>query len=141
MKPFIYALTVRQPWAELIVSGQKTVENRSRPTKIRGWVAIHASKTVSADDRRLCEDFGCDLDAFPLGHVVGFANIVDCVSDIANCRAGDEDWFNGPYGYLIGGAIWWDGPAIKGSLGFWKLPMSDNMPKRVLKVSERADRP
>src|SRR5215216_5886466 len=39
------ALSVRQPWAELILRGVKTVEYRSRPTRIVGerfW--IYASK-------------------------------------------------------------------------------------------------
>lgn len=37
-------LTVRQPWASLIALGHKRIEVRTRPTKYRGWVAIHAAK-------------------------------------------------------------------------------------------------
>jgi hypothetical protein len=37
-------LAVRQPWASLIIEGLKTIEVRSRPTKIRERVAIYASK-------------------------------------------------------------------------------------------------
>ena len=40
------ALSIRQPWAELILRGVKTIEYRSRPTRIVGerfW--IYASKT------------------------------------------------------------------------------------------------
>ena len=36
------ALTIRQPWASLIVEGVKTVETRSWNTKHRGSLAIHA---------------------------------------------------------------------------------------------------
>ncbi len=49
------ALSIRQPFAELILRGIKTVEYRSRPTRIIGerfW--IYASKTpVRAPDSRL----------------------------------------------------------------------------------------
>jgi hypothetical protein len=44
-KASMRALSIRQPWAELILRGIKTVEYRSRPTKIIGerfW--IYASK-------------------------------------------------------------------------------------------------
>lgn len=35
-------LTVRQPWASLIVTGYKQIETRTRDTKHRGTLAIHA---------------------------------------------------------------------------------------------------
>ena len=40
-----HCLSVRQPWASLIVSGFKSVENRSWKTDYRGTIAIHASGT------------------------------------------------------------------------------------------------
>lgn len=39
------ALTICQPWAELIASGAKRVENRTWSTKYRGELAIHAGKS------------------------------------------------------------------------------------------------
>lgn len=30
------ALTIRQPWASLIIEGGKDIENRPRATKVRG---------------------------------------------------------------------------------------------------------
>src|SRR3954471_8554499 len=44
------ALSVKQPWAALLVAGLKTVEVRSWPTRRRGRVLIHAGKL--ADDRK-----------------------------------------------------------------------------------------
>ena len=38
------ALSVKQPWAALIVSGRKTIEVRTWGTTIRGSVLIHAGK-------------------------------------------------------------------------------------------------
>lgn len=40
----IRVLAVRQPWASLIVEGLKTIEVRSTHTKIKGKIAIYASK-------------------------------------------------------------------------------------------------
>lgn len=40
----VKALSVRQPWASLIASGQKTIEVRSWPTSHRGKLLICASK-------------------------------------------------------------------------------------------------
>jgi ASCH domain len=37
-------ISIRQPWAGLIVSGLKDVENRTWPTRYRGPILIHASQ-------------------------------------------------------------------------------------------------
>ena len=46
----IRALSVRQPWAWAIAVGGKAVENRTRGTRYRGLLAIHASKNVYRED-------------------------------------------------------------------------------------------
>lgn len=46
----IRVLAVRQPWASLIVEGLKTIEVRSKPTNIRGKVAIYASSKLASND-------------------------------------------------------------------------------------------
>lgn len=38
-------LIIRQPWIELILSGKKTWEMRSRPTSVRGRIALIESGT------------------------------------------------------------------------------------------------
>jgi len=38
------ALTIKQPWAQLIVDGIKDIENRTWKTNFRGRVYIHASQ-------------------------------------------------------------------------------------------------
>lgn len=37
-------LTIREPWASLILSGKKTIETRSWKTNHRGKILLHASK-------------------------------------------------------------------------------------------------
>src|SRR5438094_905233 len=74
-------LSIRQPWAALIVSGAKDVENRTWPTHYRGRILVHASQR--ADD--ICSDdierrFGARLPPEPpLGGIIGITEIVDCV--------------------------------------------------------------
>ena len=46
-------LSIRQPWAELIVLGRKKVELRRWSTRHRGWVWLHTGRTIdeTASDR------------------------------------------------------------------------------------------
>src|SRR5437660_10673309 len=43
-----YALSLKQPWAALLVSGHKTIEVRRWPTTRRGHVLIHAARISDA---------------------------------------------------------------------------------------------
>src|SRR5437016_1110202 len=44
MKPVGYALSIKQPWAALLVHGHKTIEVRRWPTARRGTILIHAAR-------------------------------------------------------------------------------------------------
>lgn len=69
------ALTVCQPYAELIVRGLKPIENRTWPTSYRGPLVIHAGKS------REWMDDG-DIEAYPsmaFGAAVGVARLVACL--------------------------------------------------------------
>jgi hypothetical protein len=75
-----FALSVRQPWAELILRGEKRFEHRSRPTRIRGRILIYASlgrysRDIEADIEVEC---GIELDGLPRGVVVGSVELFDC---------------------------------------------------------------
>jgi len=45
----MYALSLTDPYASLIAVGAKCIETRSFRTIHRGWLAIHAAKTMPAD--------------------------------------------------------------------------------------------
>jgi hypothetical protein len=70
------ALSIRQPYAEMILRGIKTIEYRTMLTNIRGMVYIYASLTPGP-----LEDFE-KLNAkpgdFPTGVLVGTVEIVGC---------------------------------------------------------------
>ena len=66
------ALTISQPYASLIASGEKWVENRSWFTPYRGQLAIHAgSGTQYLTKSQLRE--------YPTGVVIAVCRIVACV--------------------------------------------------------------
>jgi hypothetical protein len=73
-------LSVRQPWAALIVNGIKDVENRTWLTRYRGPVLVHASQRaddITADE--IERRFGVRLPSDLLGGgIVGMTEIVDC---------------------------------------------------------------
>lgn len=46
------AISLKQPWAQLVVLGAKRVETRSWPTNYRGEIAIHASKSFPGVAKR-----------------------------------------------------------------------------------------
>jgi hypothetical protein len=70
------ALSIRQPWAELIMLGEKDTENRGRATNVRGRIAIYAS--LSEQDLEGAEDYGLSLDKLPRGVIIGTVELFDC---------------------------------------------------------------
>lgn len=96
------ALTIFQPYAELILSGQKRIENRTWRTAYRGLVLLHAGKSTAwlATETRLPErmDFGA---------IVGVFQLVGCVRFGATLPA-NLAWIDthphasGPWCWIIG---------------------------------------
>ena len=66
------AITISQPFASLIASGEKWCENRTWPTSYRGLLAIHAGKGMQYLDRS-------ELQAYPTGCVVAVCRLIECV--------------------------------------------------------------
>ncbi len=109
------ALSIKQPWAWLIVSGHKDIENRAWSTSYRGRVLIHAGKRY--DGYRYDWDWDWPEiekpDIFAMGGIVGEAAIVDCVT------RSPSPWFCGPYGFIIVNARPLPFRACRGALGFF----------------------
>lgn len=121
------ALTIKQPWAELIMRHGKDVENRTWATKFRGHVAIHSSQTHSWKEfqaaQALIRDRSCGVDPEYLkgklshmGAILGTAEIHDCV------ESSESPWFCGPYGFLLTDVRPLARPIYcKGKLGLWTV--------------------
>ncbi len=73
----LIALGVRQPWAELIVRGVKTIEVRTVGTNHRGPIYVYASKKLSDHPAALvaAREHDIDLDSLPRGLIVGTVEI------------------------------------------------------------------
>jgi activating signal cointegrator 1 len=77
----VKALSVLQPWAQLIVTGAKKLETRSWQTGYRGIILIHAGRRFPESTRDLCtiEPFYSTLHLRPgdlaRGAIVGYATI------------------------------------------------------------------
>ena len=69
-------LTVKEPWASLIINGYKMYEFRSWKTKYRGKILIHAGMTLEKD---MAERFSSYNLNYYKGEIIGEATLVDCI--------------------------------------------------------------
>lgn len=80
-------LAVRQPWAAMIMSGEKIDEIRTQKTNIKERIAIYASRTKpKPEDWDWLEEYGIsdchfeneNVDPFPPGMILGTVLLHDC---------------------------------------------------------------
>jgi hypothetical protein len=120
-------LSIRQPWAWLIVNGWKNIENREWPTRQRGPIYVHASQTMTRDDYEACRIFveGIHADLWSKlpppnklerGGIVGQTTILSCVTQH------ESEWFCGPYGMVLDDSKPLPFVACPGQLRFFPAP-------------------
>lgn len=68
-------LSIKQPWASLIIQGYKKYEFRTWKTKYRGELYIHVSKKADKEALKRFENMNLST---PVGCIIGKVNIVDC---------------------------------------------------------------
>lgn len=101
----MYALSLKQPWATLLVHGLKTIEVRNWPTARRGRILIHAARVP--DGRPIAWTRvplelikPCQLK----GGIIGSADLNDCIAydSLAaferdkELHLNESSWFVGP---------------------------------------------
>lgn len=120
------ALSIRQPWAWLILNGGKDIENRAWKTNFRGRVLVHAAKGITRAEYDSIQA-GC----FPRGHfntnffpafellerggIIGSVEITDCVTQSGS------PWFFGPFGFVLTNSKPLPFIPLKGQLGFFEV--------------------
>lgn len=113
------ALTVRQPWAHLIMAGIKTIENRTWQTNYRGILYIHAGsrmhETPIAEINRR-HNLSIEVDQLQFGAIIGRVELVDIVS-----RSNDP-YFQGPYGWVFENPEPLEPIPLGGKMGLFDLP-------------------
>jgi ASCH domain len=67
-------LSLKQPYADLLVAGKKTIELRTWNTKFRGEFLVHASKKI---DKEACKRIKIDPDSLIMGAIIGKAYLYD----------------------------------------------------------------
>ena len=70
-------LTIRQPWASLIMAGLKEYEFRSWKTNYRGELLIHAGKTIDKEAERRLKKYLPDV--LPTEQILGKVELIDCI--------------------------------------------------------------
>lgn len=75
----LLALGIRQPWAELILLGHKTIEVRRTSVRHRGPIYIYAAKQLASIPAATAaaEQWNLEVDQLPRGMVVGTVEIRD----------------------------------------------------------------
>lgn len=102
------ALSVRQPWANLIASGQKTIETRTWYTPYRGELLIASSKVGPEP---------------PLGCAIAVVRLVDCRpmtkadEAAARCRIYDR-----AYSWVLENVRLVEHVPITGRLALYEVP-------------------
>lgn len=69
-------LTIKEPWATLIIDGYKKYEFRSWKTKYRGKILIHAGMSLESDMAKKFADYNLNC---MKGAIIGEAELVDCI--------------------------------------------------------------
>ncbi len=70
-------LTIKQPWATLIMQRDKRFEFRSWQTKYRGDLLIHAGKGIDKEAIKRFKEYLPE--ELPFGKILGKVTLVDCI--------------------------------------------------------------
>lgn len=116
------ALSLKQPYADLIVDGKKVIETRVWNTHFRGEFYVHASQGI---DKEACARLGVTPSI--TGAIIGKAHLMD-VKEYASQEEWDADREkhlagamikDRVFGFILTGAERTEPVPAKGTLGFW----------------------
>lgn len=140
------AISIKQPYATLLLMGIKKFETRSWKTKFRGEICIHSSKAVDKEGMKILKEvLGQKFNSldFPTGAILGKIQILDCFQcvkkdnnrvlldngkEISNTES--EYYFGdfsvGRYAWEIKPIIKFENPIYcNGKLGIWELEIKE----------------
>ncbi|MFC3860734.1 hypothetical protein ACFOPQ_08155 [Deinococcus antarcticus] len=110
----VRALSIRQPWVELILRGEKNLEYRSRRMKEMGPLLLHSSRTFVPE---LFEGRDLDPETLPFGALVGVVDVVGCI------EVPEEE---GLYAYQLAHPRRFKVPVpYSGAAGIFRVPTSE----------------
>jgi hypothetical protein len=122
------AISIKQPWAYLIVTGIKDIENRTWTIRYRGPLVIHASKSIDWEGARFLrvhpdlvtpEQYREAMKS-PRGVLLGE---VITTHHITHIDKPANQWFFGPFGWVLTHSIKYAQPLeYKGRRGIFHVP-------------------
>lgn len=119
------ALTIKEPWASLIINNYKTYEFRSWKTNYRGKILIHAGLSLEKNELKYFEDYNLN---YQCGNIIGEATIIDCILVTKELNKKILDINNkvyknnheNLYAWKLENIVKYENPIpIKGKLGLW----------------------
>ena len=120
------ALTIKQPWATLIIEGYKKYEFRSWKTNYRGKILIHAGLSIDKSVANNFKDYNLE---YANGAIIGEADIVDCILidekfndelKIMNQLVYGRNDHIGDFAWKLDNIVKYKDPIyVKGKLGLW----------------------
>jgi len=129
------ALTIKQPWASLLMAGVKRVENRTWSTGHRGRLAIHAGKQVDPAAAAILAAAGIDPEPFadaPRGAILGTVELVDVIDggdpqrDFTRYDVDADPLAFGPYCWVLEDPRPLDQPIpCRGALSLWEVDLEE----------------
>ena len=125
----VKAISIRQPWAWLIVHGYKDVENRSWFTRHVGTLYIHAAKGMTLEEYIDCIAFACTIHPSLLGMIPGPSSLprgglVGCVEQAGCVIECDSPWGGaGQYKHVYDYCAPLPFYPVRGALGIFDLDL------------------
>lgn len=121
-------LTIREPWASLIINGYKKYEFRSWKTNYRGKILIHTSQKIEKEMLSRFKDYNLNCVS---GSIIGEAELTDCIlvdeefnqnlRKIDNVVYGKSNHVE-KYAWKLENIKKYDKPIpMKGKLGLWNI--------------------
>lgn len=120
-------LSLKQPFADMVVDGKKIIELRTWNTKFRGRFLIHASGNVDAE---ACDMFSIKRDLLVRHAVIGEAVLYEVKKYNSDSEfLSDKEkhlafgsYLGSRYGFLLKDAVRFDKPIyMPGRLGFFNV--------------------
>lgn len=118
-------LTIKQPWASLIVNDIKHYEFRSWKTNYRGKIYIHSGLSTDLNELKKYEEYNLE---YIKGAIIGEAEIIDCIlvdDEFKNkiLKENKKVYQNGSgYAFVLINIKKYEKPIYcKGKLGLWNM--------------------
>ncbi|QES88839.1 ASCH domain-containing protein [Rhizosphaericola mali] len=127
-------LTIRQPWASLIVAGIKDIENRTWKTSYRGPLLIHAASfkiknwdniPITENQKDILRSYGAGVIDYDItSAIIGKVDLVDCVINhdsiwAEKCMPEHYKIYNWA---LANPILFYEPIPVKGKLSLWDYP-------------------